>query len=363
MPLLRRRTRLQRQKTGDNVNSIFQQLQALSERIVDYLPILVAVVIVLVLTLYLSRKIIALAKRLLVTRIESAMLRNLVTKLLAVPILILGFYIALSISGLGSMAMTLVGGTGVAGLVLGIAFRNITENFLASILLSIQRPFVLGDMIKIQDYMGMVEAMTTRGTVLITLDGNHVQIPNTTIYKEPIINYTTNPNIRQYVQVGIGYEESISEVQGIIFTLLKEHAAVIQHIEALVLVEKLGASTVNLGVYFWVDGHKHNVLKVRSSVLRLIKSTLMERGISMPDSDREIIFPYGMPGMQADTEKQESVAERGRHQDLNPEVAPKNESSSLMTPAEGDLASDKNVLEAQAKNGVLGENNINILKN
>lgn len=341
------------------MNPVVDHIQQLGDKVVAYLPVLLAVIFVLLVTFFVSRKVAALARRILSRRIESAMLRNLVAKLCAVPFLIVGLYIALNISGLGSVAMTLIGGTGVAGLVLGIAFRNITENFLASILLSIQRPFVLGDIIKILDYVGMVEAMTTRGTVLITLDGNHVQIPNTTIYKEPIINYSTNPNIRQYVEVGIGFDESISDVQTIIFQILKDHPAVLQEIESLVLVENLGASTVDLGIYFWVDGHKHNVLKVRSSVLRLIKFTLMEKGISMPDSDREVIFPAGLPANLCRDEDNAKPVNNDSDAELNRGYGQGAET--LVTPSEGDLMSDKSLLEEQAKNGVLGENNINIL--
>ena len=285
------------------------------------------------------------------------MLRSLIARLVAIPVLVIGIYLVFSVSGLGSLATTLIGGTGLVGLIIGIAFRDITENFLASILLSIQRPFILGDMIKVLDYTGMVEAMTTRGTVLITLDGNHVQIPNTIIYKEPITNLSANPNVRQSFTVGIGYDASISQVQGLVLAWLDEHAAVLKDPEPLILAEQLAPSTINLGIYFWINTRTHSAVKVRSSVIRAVKSKLIEAGISMPDDAREIIFPQGITVHMDD------------HQSLPPTqpladapAVTEAEDPCLATPAEGQLVSEEGVLKQQARNGTLGENETNLLQ-
>src|SRR5690606_3279323 len=129
--------------------------------------------------------------------------------IVAAPVLLIGIYLVLRITGLTKIAATVVGGTGLIGLILGFAFRDIVENFLASVLISIQRPFRLGETIQVLNFTGVVQAVTTRGTVLMTLEGNHVQIPNTTIYKEAIVNLSANPNIRMDFMVGIGYDASI----------------------------------------------------------------------------------------------------------------------------------------------------------
>jgi len=63
----------------------------------------------------------------------------------------------------------------------------------------------------------------------------------------------------------------------------------------LVLVDNLGPSTVNLRVYFWIDGGRHSWLKVKSSVIRLVKRAFQDSGISLPDEAREVTFPHGVP--------------------------------------------------------------------
>lgn len=336
---------------------LVDQTQTLFQRALRHIPQWIVSLFILLLSIFLAKRLVATARRLLMRRVDSLMLRSLIARLVAIPVLVIGIYLVFSVSGLGSLATTLIGGTGLVGLIIGIAFRDITENFLASILLSIQRPFVLGDMIKVLDYTGMVEAMTTRGTVLITLDGNHVQIPNTIIYKEPITNLSANPNVRQSFIVGIGYDASISEVQGLVLNWLDEHPAVLKDPEPLILAEQLAPSTVNLGIYFWIDTRTHSVLKVRSSVIRTVKAKLMEAGISMPDDARELIFPQGIAVHMA---AQEPAPEANPHAIARPVVQA--EESCLATPAEGELVSEESVLKQQARNGILGENKTNLLQ-
>ena len=208
---------------------------------------------------------------------------------------LLGLYLVLHVAGLTRLAATVIGGTGIAGLVAGIAFRDILENYLASILISLRNPFRLGDVVDIGGHLGVVQRVTSRGTVLMDLNGNHIQIPNATVYKSIIQNYTANPNRRDFFEVGIGYENDIAEAQETALDVLVKHPAILTEPEPLVLTNHLGAATVNLKVYYWYNGTSHNGLTVRSSLLRLVKEAFQNRGISMPDEAREIVFPEDVP--------------------------------------------------------------------
>ncbi len=173
--------------------------------------------------------------------------------------------------GLTTLALTILGGTGIIGIILGIAFRDITENILASIFLSIQNPFNNGDLIEIEGTIGYVQRLTLRATVLLSLEGNHIQIPNATIYKGQIRNFTSNGRRREDFVIGIGYEDSVPKAQEIALRTLLEHPAILKIPEPWVLVDSLGKAVVNLRIYFWLDGRKHSWLKVKSSVIRLVK--------------------------------------------------------------------------------------------
>jgi small-conductance mechanosensitive channel len=210
-------------------------------------------------------------------------------------VFLLGLYIVLRISGLTRLALTVIGGTGLLGLVLGIAFRDIAENFLASILLSVQAPFRQGDLIEVAGVLGIVRQLNVRTTVLMSLSGHHIQLPNALVYKSTIRNYSANPNRREDFTVGIGYDVPINRAQELALKVLDEHPAVLKSPEPWVLAENLGSATVTLRVYFWLDGSRYSWLKVRSSVVRLVKRSFQDHEITMPDEVREVIFPQGVP--------------------------------------------------------------------
>lgn len=271
------------------------ELRTLWRESIQALPLIVFGMLLLVLTWLLTGVAYRIARRFVQERLPSPLLINVVAWLIAAPVLISGIYVVLRIAGLTQLALTVLGGTGLAGLIIGIAFRDIAENFLASILISIRNPFRAGDRVDLAGFTGIVERVTTRGTVLMTLDGNHVQIPNSTVYKSTITNYTANPSRRMDFVVGIGYETVIHDAQSAISQVLAEHPAVMDDPKPLVLVEELGASTINLRAYFWFNGSQYEGQRLKSSLIRLAKRTLDDKGISMPDEAREVIFPQGVP--------------------------------------------------------------------
>lgn len=302
------------------------------------------------LMLWISRSTMALLQQ----RLENHLLRRVAAKAAAVPVLLVGFYIALRVAGLTGLAVTVLGGTGLIGLVIGFAFRDIAENFLASLMISIQSPFAHGDRIAVAGHEGFVQSVNTRSTLLMTLEGNHVQIPNATIYKETIINYTANPNTRFDFTVGIGYDDTIEEAQSIARSVLADQVGLVDDPEPWVLVEALGASTVNLRIYFWVDTGHFNGLKVRSAVIRRVKQAFDGAGISMPDEAREVVFPGGVPVRMIE-EKGEIAADDGAKQvRLAPPAGGR--------PGEGDLASEAADIAQQAQRARNPEGGPNLLQ-
>ena len=271
---------------------------------VQAIPLIIFGIIVLLLTWLLARVARRFARHFFRKSIPNELLRWVASQLVMLPIIIFGIYLVLRISGLTQLALTVLGGTGLIGLVIGIAFQDIAENFLASILISVQSPFRRGDLIQIGEHNGIVQRVSTRGTTLMTPDGNLVQIPNSQIYKSTILNFTANPDRRISFDLGIGYDDPVSEAQTIVLEKVKEHVATLNDPPPKVLIENLGASTVNLRIFFWVDGSKTESASVRSSVMRIAKQALQKRGISMPDEAREVIFPNGVPvNMQNDGEE------------------------------------------------------------
>ncbi|QDT14653.1 Small-conductance mechanosensitive channel [Alienimonas californiensis] len=258
-------------------------------------PYVLFALVVLGLTFFAAGLARRLARRVLGPRIENPLLETVAVRAVAILVGIVGVYLVLSVSGLTGLAAGVLGGAGLGGLVVGFAFRNIAENFLASVLLSVSQPFRAGDVVEIGAEKGVVQKVTTRGTWLMSFEGNHIQIPNGTVYTSVIRNLTANPNMRLNFVVGLDYADGVAEAQQVIADALRSHPAVLTDPEPMVLLDELGASTVNLKVYFWCDGVANSTLKVRSSVIRTVKRAVEDAGLTMPDEAREVIFPKGVP--------------------------------------------------------------------
>ncbi len=278
-----------------DVSPAVVQLKQLARDLVQLIPLLVVGTLVMLLSYGVAKLLASLARRMTARRIDSQLLQQVIASVVAVLVMLIGLYIALKVSGLSRLAVTVLGGTGLVGIALGFAFRDIAENYLSSVLISLNRPFNVGDLIELDRYKGFVRKVTTRGTLLLTLDGNHIQIPNSTIYKSVIINYSSSPRLRQRFTIGIGYDDSVTEAQEIVLQQLIKHESVLDDPAPLVLVESLGASTVNLQVLFWLDGERFDAASVSSALMRLAKAALTQANISMPDEAREVVFPNGVP--------------------------------------------------------------------
>ncbi|MBI1296715.1 mechanosensitive ion channel [bacterium] len=328
-----------------------QELRALWRSTVLSIPIIIFGIVVIVFSWWLMGILARFFRGFFIRRVGSPLLAGVAARTVAIPVFLLGIYLVLQVAGLTRLAITVLGGTGIVGIVVGFAFRDIAENFLASLLLSIRQPFRRDDLIEVADHVGIVQQMNTRSTVLMTLDGNHVQIPNATIFKNTITNYTANPNRRSDFAIGIGYDDSILQAQEVIAQVLSEHPTVLQTPEPLVLVDQLAAATVNLRVYFWYDATQYAPIKIKSSLLRLIKRVLQDAGISMPDESREVIFPQGVPIVQAG----ETVGTEHRPVQVTaPRRRPPQEAAKaepVTSAAEGDLRSGEQEIRAQAERG------------
>lgn len=325
------------------------ELRVLARDTVLVIPFLVLAALILPLAWYASALTARLVRWVLRDPDRPAFLTEVIARAVSIPIFLLGLYIVLQVAGLTQLALSVIGGAGVIGIVVGFAFRDIAENFLASLLLSIRQPFRSGDYINVGGQEGTVDSMNTRSTVLVSLEGNHIQIPNATIFKSTIVNFTASPTRRATLDVGIGYDVSIADAQEIIHDVLIAHEAVLGDPKPLVLVDGLGASTVNIKAYYWMNGARYSVLKVRSALLRLIKRALIREGITMPDDAREIIFPDGVPitGLPEPEGAPAAPPVPKRLSDIEPEQS--------ATEAEGDLENEAREIEEQARGGILGD--------
>ena len=339
-------------------NLIWQEVEQSWQLFLLKLPAIGIGLLLFVLIFLVARPVSVLLVKPLVYMNHSQLVTLVTRRLLSFLVILFGFYLFLRFAGLSEFAVAVLSGTGVMGLIIGFAFKDIAENFIASLLLSIQKPFKIDDVIEVDGRLGVVNQVTARATTLVDFDGDHIQIPNATVYKNIIRNVTANPKSRGKFVIGIGYDSSIIESQKIALRVLTQTDSVLSDPEPQVLVDVLASSTVNLKVYFWINSHEHSLLKVSSYLMRTIMREFEQHGISMPDDAREIIFPQGIVVHQADD------THKTLHQSTalpNNAKAAKHHDDLHSQGAVDDLSSDAADIRQQAKEARDPEKGQNIL--
>src|SRR5690606_20374777 len=118
---------------------------------------------------------------------------------------------ALRILRLDHAVTTLLAGAGIIGLVVGIALKDLSANFIAGVGLVMRRPVRVGDLVQTQGFAGLVQAVEWRATVIHSLDGRTVFVPNRKIYEEPLINFTTRGARRVELECSVSYDDDLDE--------------------------------------------------------------------------------------------------------------------------------------------------------
>ncbi len=213
----------------------------------------------------------------------NAFIAKLLRQIVQGAILLLGIVLALSVLDASGLVQTVLGAAGLLGLALGFALRDTVENYIASILLSLRQPFEPNDEVLIEGHAGRVIRLTSRATVLLTFDGNHVRIPNATVFKGVIVNYSRKPERRFDFTVGIDTGADLLAAQQLAVDTLRRAEGVLDDPPPASQIEALGDSSVLMWVAGWVDQRYYDYRKVRSEALRLVKEAFDKADIEMPE--------------------------------------------------------------------------------
>lgn len=194
-----------------------------------------------------------------------------------------GVLVALEIMNATSIVGAVLGTAGVLGVAIGFAFKDILENYLAGILMSIRQPFSPRDHVVIDGNEGLVIALTSRATILMTPEGNHLRLPNALVFRSVTLNYTRNPSRRFQFEVGFGVNEDLLLAQQIGIDTLRAVDGIIAQPPPRALITALGESNVQMSFHGWVNQRSHDFGLVKSEAIRQVKLALDAAGLDMPE--------------------------------------------------------------------------------
>jgi small conductance mechanosensitive channel len=259
--------------------------ERLLARTVDFLPSLLAAILVLAFFVVASRLAARLLRRALQMPHVDPALVQVLPALLRYAVLGLGLIMALSQAGF--QVGSLLAGVGVAGLALGLAAQDTLGNLVAGFSLLWDRPFRIGDRVTIAEIHGQVTQIGLRSTRLRTPEELDVILPNREVVNQVIVNHTLTPNLRLAVPFSVGYREDVARVRSTLLAAIAGQPGVRDSPAAEVVVTALGDSAVALELRVWlVDPATER--PTLSSLLELTKRALDGAGIEIPFPQREL---------------------------------------------------------------------------
>ena len=197
--------------------------------------------------------------------------------------LLAGVVVALDILNATAVLTGLLGAAGIVGLAVGFAVRESVENFIASVMLSLRQPFRPNDMVDIEGSLGSVIRLTSRATILLDPDGNHVRLPNAFVFKAKIVNYTRNATRRFGFTLGIDPADDLAEAKRIGLETLASLDFVLDAPAPQVWVADSGDSTVSMAFHGWIDQREADFNVARGEALRVVMAALTRADIGLPE--------------------------------------------------------------------------------
>jgi small conductance mechanosensitive channel len=258
--------------------------------LLDFLPRLGLAVLVFVVSLYLSKLFSGMVRRGLGNREQSPSAAKLVVDITRWGILTLGTVMAIQ----QFVDVTaFLAGLGILGFTVGFALQDVMKNFASGVILLLQRPFRVGDMVEVGAYEGTVRAIDLRSTEIKTFDGRIAIIPNADVLNHAIVNYTLSVQRRIEVIVGVAYGTDLKLARDVALDAIRAVPGYLEYPASMVAFKEFGESSIDMSVLVWFETGQASPLKVRDAAIELIKAAFDTNQIDIPFPIRTVMMEGG----------------------------------------------------------------------
>ena len=216
--------------------------------------------------------------------------------------------ILMVLNELGFHLTTLLGAAGIVGVALGFASQTSVSNIISGLFLISERAFEVGDIIEVGGTTGFVLSIDLLSAKVRTFDNRVVRIPNETLIKSDVVNYTHFPIRRLDLDLGVAYKENIDRVERILNEVADLNPMCLDEPEPLFIFKNFGDSALEIRFCVWF--RKEDRVIVQTSMLRDIKARFDAEGIEIPFPHRTIYTgsvtePFPLKMTEPNTEKKD----------------------------------------------------------
>jgi small-conductance mechanosensitive channel len=210
-----------------------------------------------------------------------------VARLFSIGVFALGLVIGVDTAGVDLRSLALLGSA--LGLGVGLGLQPIVANFVAGLVLLMERPVKLGDRIDIGGTNGEVTRIGGRSTWVRTNDNEVIIVPNSELISNQLTNWTANdPKVRFAVKVGVSYGSDPQEVKRILLEVAASHADVLPDPSPEVIFSELGDSSLDFLLRIWTAKELGNPQRLKSDLYFAIFKSFREHGVEMPFPQRDL---------------------------------------------------------------------------
>ncbi|WP_010135419.1 mechanosensitive ion channel family protein [Ochrovirga pacifica] len=272
---------------------ITEKMMSWLDAFIINLPNIALAILVFFLAIIASKQISKISLKLLNrTKLQRSM-KALISKIVAIVVVLLGLFLILSILNLSKVLNTILAGVGVAGLAVSLALQGALANTYSGIILSYITQVKYGDWIKTNDYEGEIVDIDLRAITLKQIDNNLVYIPNKLVVENPIKNYSSTSQSRVILECGVGYESDLRKVKDITMQAIVDNFEVVDHKDDILFLWRgYGDSSIDYELRFWINSTSAlEVAKAKSEAIMVIREVYREHNINIPFPIRTLDFP------------------------------------------------------------------------
>ena len=197
-----------------------------------------------------------------------------------------GLFAASALMELGFDLGVLLGAAGILTVALGFASQTSASNVISGLFLLGERPFSVGDVIRVAGTTGEVLSVDLLSVKLRTFDNLFVRIPNETMIKSEVTNLRRFPIRRLDLQVGVAYKEDLRRVREILMDVADRHPLCLEEPAPIIIFRGFGDSSINHQFSVWAA--TDNYLELRNSIPLDLKEAFDDKGIEIPFPHRTL---------------------------------------------------------------------------
>ncbi|NVO85521.1 mechanosensitive ion channel family protein [Hymenobacter sp. P5252] len=262
---------------------ISDKLARWAQAVLLLLPNLLIAILILTVTYFVAKLVHRVVERLLTRVSPSITLNQLIATIIHVAVLLIGLFFTLEVLQLDKTVTSLLAGVGIIGLALGFAFQDIAANFISGILIAVQRPFTVGDVIQTETYFGTIERINLRTLDLRQVTGELVRVPNRKVFESSVINFTETTQRRVDVPCGVSYNANLEQVRAVVLECMHDFPGMLTQRPLEVMFTEFGESSINFTLRFWIPYRRQtDYVSAKSEAMMRIKRAFDHADISIP---------------------------------------------------------------------------------